>query len=271
MKSRFYSKNPKDNTKVKNIYILRTHLLDNYVKDTYQKMQDQLGSENVFLLFDETNGPPAASSIKWNSAEGVSAGPAIITVNEADCQKINALHNEGEFSGSKHKVEGQIYACYKAIKGDYDYMWFIEYDVFCNNFHSALRPFDDVAADMLTKGSSSNYQKWIRTYLLNRKWFWWSGLEGEISRVSIFKRRGCFFPINRFSKRFLQVMEQNLSKSSGYSEVYFPTLCHVNGLVLKSLPLNLFSDFRYQPNITVKEIKNVKKEDNRLYHPVKNL
>jgi hypothetical protein len=106
---------------------------------------------------------------------------------------------------------------------------------------------------------------------MTRRWYWWSKLEGEISKVPKNKRRGCFFPINRFSKRFLEVLEQNLSRSSGYCEVYFPTLCHVNGLVLKSMSLRAFGTFRCTPNMTTEEVQKIKPDDHRMYHPVKNL
>jgi hypothetical protein len=142
-------------------------------------------------------------------------------------------------------------------------LWLIEYDVYSNDFKEALHPFNDVDADMLTKIYTSKYN-WR-----NKKWFWWDKLEGEISNVPMEQRRRCFFPINRFSKKFLQVIEQNLSKSSGYCEVYFPTLCHINGLILKSMPSNTFGTFRYQPAIPYHEIESIKKQDYRLYHPVK--
>lgn len=254
-----------------NVYVLRTHVLNQHVLQTFQKMQQQLGKENVFVLFDETNGAPGQPSVRWDTPGGVSTGPAIITINETDCQNLNKFHNQGKYPGSMHKVEAQVYACYKAINRPYEYLWFIEYDVYCNDFEAALRRFNKVKADMLTKGTTVNYFRWLRSTLVNRKWMWWHKLEGEISQVPLSKRRGCFFPVNRFSRRFLQVIEANLSKSSGYCEVYFPTLCRINGLKVKTMPLNTFGTFRYRPNITAEEVSQIKPTDHRLYHPVKNL
>jgi hypothetical protein len=168
-------------------------------------------------------------------------------------------------------VEAQVYSCYVAIKREYDYLWFIEYDVYTNDFKLALSPFDQVKADMLTKGTLHKYYKWIRSPLITRRWFWWNKLDGEFSSLPKNKQRGCFFPINRFSKRFLNVLEQNLSKSSGYCEVYFPTLCHVNGLILKSMSLSAFGTFRCTPKLTPEEVNKIKPKDRRMYHPVKNI
>ena len=256
-------------TPVTNVYVLRTHILNWQVQETFTRMQAQLGAANVFLLFDETKTPLAQSHVKWDSAEGVDAGPAVITINEEDCRRINTLHNKGKQKGSRYKVEAQIYACYKAIRRPYDYLWFIEYDVYCNDFGKVLLPYDRVKADMLTKGTDFRYYNWIRTTWTTWRWYWWKMLEGEISNVPMRKRKGCFFPINRFSKRFLEVMEQNLSKSSGYCEVYFPTLCSINGLVLKSMNIGSFGTFRFRPSLTSKEIERIKPGDHRLYHPVK--
>jgi hypothetical protein len=249
---------------IKNIYVLRTHLLNKYVTEMFYQMQRQLGRENVYVLYDATNSPPNLSHVKWNETTKDSFCP-VITITEEDCQKINALHNEGPYPGSMHKVEAHIYACYKAIKQDYDYLWLIEYDVYCNDFGATLRSCDAIHADMLTKIKRLNY--WWQ----NKKWFWWDKLEGEISLVPISKRKRCLFPVNRFSKPFLQVLEKNLSKNSGYCEVYFPTLCNISGLILKPIPKKLFGIFRYLPVIQKQEIADIKKEDNRLYHPVKNL
>jgi hypothetical protein len=244
-------------------------VVNDFVKTMFEQMQNQLGRENVYLLFDETNGPVGQPHVKWNDPYGASGGPAIITINEKDCEAINRLHNKGTYAGSMYKVEAQIFACYKAIRRNYDYLWFIEYDVYCKDFNAALRPFDRIKADMLTKASPHRFQTWVRKPWVNVKWFWWDKLEGEISKVPIRRRRGCFFPVNRFSKKFLQVMEQNLSKSTGYCEVYFPTLCRVNDLVLKLIPPGSFGTYRYKPNITAEEVRKIPQQDHRLYHPVK--
>lgn len=258
-------------TPINNVYVIRTHLWNDYVEKVFLKMQSQLGAENVFLMYDETNKPIHQPHIRWNDSNGVTKGPAIITVNEADCAVINELHTVGERTGSTYRPEAQIYACYKAIRRDYDYLWFIEFDVYCNDYKKALGPFDAIKADMLTKGTANNKQRKARTSKLNADWFWWNYLIGDIKNTPLEQQRGCFFPINRFSKKFLSVMEANLSKSTGYCEVYFPTLCHTNGLVLETMPLSTFASFLYRPTITADELQKIKQSDCRLYHPVKEM
>lgn len=248
---------------VKNVYVIRTHLWNDYVESIFLKMQAQLGAENVFLLFDETKAPIQQPHIRWNNPAGVAQGPAIITINESDCLTINKLHQIGEFTGSEHRPEAQVYACYQAIKKDYDYLWFIEYDVYSNNYKEVLGSLDGIQADILTT--------YTKTRRKDKRWFWWPNLIGPISETPVRHRMGCLFPINRFSKKFLSVLEQNLSKNSGFCEVYFPTLCALSGLKLKSIPTNHLGIFRYRPILSGKEFHQINQTDNRLYHPLKDM
>jgi hypothetical protein len=228
-------------------------------------MQQQLGKANVFMLFDKSNGAPGSPHVNWDAPAG-SLGQQIITISEMECEHINQLHNKGEHNGSMHRAEAHVYACYKAIRQPYDYLWFIEYDIYSKDLGKALHSFDRTNADLLTTTIGSSWYNWT-----SRKWFWWDKLDGEMSSTPMKKRRRCFFPINRFSKKFLQVVAENLSKNSGFCEVYFPTLCRLSRLSLKFFPKNLFGTFRYQPSIPEEEVLKIRHNDYRLYHPVKQL
>ena len=252
-------------SEIVNVYVLRTHLWNEHTTYVFEQMQAQLGSGNVFLLFDATHGVPATPHINWDAPNGTS-GHQIITISEQECAQINRLHSTGEHNGSMHRAEAHVYACYYAIRQPYDYLWFIEYDVYSKDLAKALHPFDKISADMLTTTIGPSRYNWI-----TRKWFWWDKLEGEISNIPTKQRRRCFFPINRFSKKFLEVLSENLSKNSGFCEVYFPTLCHLRGLTFQSFPKSLFGVFRYQPSIPEAEVQKIKQNDYRLYHPVKQL
>lgn len=262
----FYTK--RQTAPVSNVFVLRTHVFNPYVQQTFLKMQRQLGAENVFLLFDATKGGVDAPTVHWNKPEGVASGPAIITINERDCQQINRLHLEGPEAGSMHRVEAHVHACYKAIRRHYNYLWFIEYDVYCQDYNAVAQACNGIDADMLTSGNRKHRLLTIRN---KPKWHWWPSLFGEIAQTPMSQRLGCFFPINRFSVRLLQVIEQNLSKSTGYCEVYFPTLCRQNGLAVKLMPRWLFGTFRFQPNIPETAIRRLHKKEFRMFHPVKNL
>lgn len=253
---------------VRNVYVLRTHVLNPYVQGTFQKMQQQLGAGSVFLLFDATKNLPGVPAKSWNDPDGVVKGPAVITITEDDCQRINRLHLQGREAGSMHRVEAHVTACYKAIRQPYDYLWFIEYDVYCQDFATVVAACNGISADLLTAGNRKHRLLTVRN---KPKWYWWPSLVGEIAQTPMQQRLGCFFPINRFSVRFLNVIEQNLSKSTGYCEVYFPTLAKVNGLSVKLMPRWLFATFRYKPNIEKEKIQRLQKADFRLYHPVKEL
>lgn len=252
-------------SKIVNVYVLRTHVWNDHTNYMFEQMQQQLGRANVFVLFDKSNGAPGVPHTNWN-APARTSGPQVITISEDECAQINQLHNKGEHNGSMHRAEAHIYACYKAIRQPYDFLWFIEYDIYSKDLGKALHPFDKIKADMLT--TTFGISRYNRA---TRKWFWWEHLDGEISTIPLKKRRRCFFPINRFSKKFLQVIAENLSVNSGFCEVYFPTLCRLRGLSLKFFPKKLFGTFRYQPSIPEEEVLKIRHDDHRLYHPVKQL
>jgi hypothetical protein len=198
-----------------------------------------------------------------------------ITVSEKDCSNINTLHNKGKHKGSLYKIESQIICVWRflnlnsSILKKYTDMWYVEYDVHCHgDMKVVLDKCNSVKADLLVKGSDKT--NIIRTKQTEPRWVWWNNLEGDITKVESTERRGCFLPILRMSSQFLTCLENHLGKSSGFCEVYFPTLCHVYNMILNVIPDDVFSTFNYKANLSFDVISKMK-EKNILFHPLKKL
>jgi hypothetical protein len=151
---------------------------------------------------------------------------------------------------------------------DFEYIWFIEYDVYCKgSFAKALKPYNnDYDCDLLAKGGDDRYS--IRTVCTHPTWCWWRDLFGEISKTPYVDRRGSFLPVMRVSRKLIQVLTDNLGKSTGYCEVYIPTICVTSGLTYNIMRSSVFGVFRYRPTMTLVEAKLIAEQD-KLYHPVK--
>jgi hypothetical protein len=198
-----------------------------------------------------------------------------ITVSENDCSSINKLHNKGRHKGSLYKIEAQIICVWRflnrnsSIFNNYTDMWYVEYDVYCHgDIKVVLDKCNCVNADLLVKGSDKS--NIIRTKQTEPRWVWWNNLEGDIVKVDNMEQRGCFLPILRMSSKFLKCLEDNLGKSSGFCEAYFPTLCHVNNMILNVIPNDVLSTFNYRANLNIDVISKMK-EQNILFHPLKKI
>lgn len=260
-----------DSCKTDTVFVLRTHVINENVKKMFGKMQHDLGPENVFMIFDETNGAvpePFRSQYKvraWDDAEGAAFGPCVVTIKESDCVNINSLHAEGnpDARGSMFRAEPHLCAIASFIRRSFDYMWLMEFDVYCHgDFRVCLEPTTDMHCDFLT----THY----RDYSLDPTYPWWNDFYGHPSfaQVPLDKRRACFFPMNRFSRRLVEAVMQNLHVASGYCEVYFVTLAHMLGMTINEIPIECLGTFRYRPFVDVATFDNLP-IDNKLYHPVK--
>lgn len=255
----------------KNIYVLRTHLVNNTVLHRYDTLKNQLGADNVFMLIDVTKDEVMQDLVKskvpyvhWKDRNNVSH-PHVITVTEQDCLEMNSLHVNGVQSCEAHFV-----ACKTALSCEnYFYMWMIEYDVYCHgDWKNFMNRVNRIRADLLCKGFDDAFAEDIMTPYNNPQWYWWSSLTGSMTKVKLEDRRGCFFPVVRCSKVFLEVLENNLHINSGFCEVYFPTLCYINNLVLEAIPLSSFGIFRFKPVLDIKDIQKMPM-NSKLYHPLK--
>jgi hypothetical protein len=185
-------------------------------------------------------------------------------INEEDCIKIKPLHDKFHLGGSGYRAEAHIIAITDFINKEFKYLWLIEYDVYWEgNIKQIFKSCDNIECDFLTKGGDDRY--FVRTTMNSPNWCWWGGLFGEISNIPIILRQGCFFPVNRFSNNMIDGIKEQLNRSTGFCEVYFPSLCVYYGLSYKTFPKNIFGEFCFQPQIDIHN--NI--EINKLYHPLK--
>jgi hypothetical protein len=246
------------------IFVIRTHLLSESFFNLYTKCVEEFGSDRVLVCFDETNRPLDEHIACNQVAAKILRRDCIITVSDTLCLRISPLHRTAMYSAAAHVVLSAAGA-HKAFR----FLWLIEGDVYCHgSIKQCLQPTLRSDADFLAKPTEKPIQQAFRTPDTNPKWPWWGSLQGDIAKTPLSERKGCFFPIIRCSKDFIRLLESNLTKSSGYCEIYFPTLCHTYGLRLSLLPTQMFGAFRYRPPVGYQQIIT-NPDDNRLYHPVK--
>lgn len=252
----------------KSVYTLRTHEINDSVKLLYEKLVDDVGQDNVFVLYDATNFKlPLDCPISSDK---------IYVVDDSLCLKNNSYHDKGHRSGSAsmsfwHPETSFVLMGYwlsLVKKIEYDYVWFIEYDVYCNgSFARALQKCDKVSADFMARGRDNGPEN-FRVGSVD-PWCWWGELHGEIAKVPQSNRVGCFLPLVRCSKKMLETMRHQFNKSTGFCEVYMTTLAVKENLVAKPVPLEALGIFRYRPTITDEELHAFHGPTDVLFHPKK--
>jgi hypothetical protein len=241
-----------------NVYVLRVHFINENVLSLYKQYQRDFGEKYTYMLLDTTN---------------IAHVPHIhnlITINKQEAEAIDPLINEFNLPTMYYRAEAPCIRAAEGVSalfGDYDYIWVIEYDVYCHgSFAKALEPCHNIDADFLAKGRDDSIEK--RRFYLDPHWVWWRDVFGELSKMPLMARTGCFFPVIRMSPRFIQTLRENLGKSTGFAEIYFPCLCVAYGLKYKAIPWTCIGEVRFQPSFALEELQRTAEKD-KLYHPVK--
>jgi hypothetical protein len=252
------------NSWARNVFVIRTHLLTDPCLALYTKFVEEFGPDQVFLLYDETKTSLDQALLGNGKAAGTIARDRIIPVSETVCRRLSPLHRNAMYSAAAHVI-----CASKGVRGTFGFLWLVEGDVYCHgSIKQCLQPTLRSDADFLAKPTGEPTQQVFRCPDANPKWPWWRSLEGNVAEVPLRQRKGCFFPVIRCSRDFVDLLERRLANSSGYCEVYFPTLCHSYGMRLCPLPASIFGEFRHRPPVNFKRIIT-SPDDNRLYHPVK--
>lgn len=244
---------------MKTLYVFRTHLWNEFCQCQYDRLKADLGTENVFLLFDDTkNKFPHNYYKRWSEPDTHLSKTRIILNNFDECLSINPLHRS-----NKEQVESQLLIFYKLYNAEFDYIWLIEYDVFCDgNWKTTLESCDLLSQDFLASK--------VYTYHENILWNYWFGIYGpRRNKPMLVERVGGFFPLVRISKKLLQTLEKNINKYSGFCEVYIPTVAKQYGLTWGNFPSKMLSDrFYFDPLKTECQSPWPLENNNKLYHPV---
>lgn len=252
----------------KSIYVLRAHEINNVVKKLYNKLVIDLGYDNVFILYDATNNKfPKDSDIAIDK---------VCIINDEYCLENNSFHNKGFKEGSVSMSFWHPETSFVAIgywllivkKIEYDYIWFIEYDVYCNgNFKNVFQKCDNIKADFMARGRDEGIENFRIGF--QDAWCWWNELNGDVEDVPKKYRVGCFLPLVRCSKLMIDKMREQFNKSTGFCEIYMSTLALRENLFIKPLPLEVLGIFRYRPFITDKEISEFKGGQDLFFHPAR--
>lgn len=237
------------------IYIYRTHIWNDFCKKQYKNIQNDCGEENTFLIFDDTFNKFDDLELKTNRlSNNLNNNAHIILINFNECKQVNPLH-----INNKDQVESQVIIFNRLCHVKYDYMWLIEYDVVCDgNWLQTFNKCNDMNEDILSTC--------VAEYPNEFFWGLWFKIYAKIRlKPRLNERVKCFFPINRFSKKYINVLENNLGIYSGFCEVYFPTLAKQKNCSYKNVPNSMLgSVFIYSLE---KKFKVTFKNENKLYHP----
>ena len=240
-----YKENFEDNLNLNHhnsIYILRTHVLDETFMQIWYKCLNELPTNALFILYDNTNA--SLTQEFYNKYK-----KHIITITQDEAVLLNKYHVSMWAS-----LDAPLAKCAMHFqKGGitYDYIWLFENDVFCDG--NLLATFNK--ANSLT-------DDFLATHIEAAKpdWQWYHHLQGSISEYT--ERLQCLFCITRYSSRFINLIVEELGKNSGYCELYIPTLAKSRGLTISNLPSDMVSEkikWDLQDEIVIKY-------DNKLHH-----
>ena len=240
----------------KELYVLRTHLWNVNVQKMYDSMKKDLGCKNVWVLFDATHSKPQDCQLLKEETKS-----RIIFTYEKQCKKDNPLHQS-----SYYNAETTFMLFDEYVSVDYEFVWFIEYDVRCtSNWLHTLNK-------CLSMDNKNNHKVDVITPYI-------STATSSTHPIKPFTDHGilshCFlqslFAVTRFSRRFLQFFRNNYyGKLSSYCEVLLTTIAahHNSEFTMATINEQCLDYFRYRPQLYEEEYEKMDKSENQLVHPV---
>lgn len=250
---------------MREVYVVLTHVANDFVIGNIQKMRCELGSENVFVVNDHPNTKPfqelGFQIVDWTQGDSTAVinGPVVFVTSQAYFKSVNALHAE-----NRNTYETAIVSVWKSLAFDVDYLWFIENDVACNGNWKATLGKCASSVDFL----ATCVERWT----LGSTWEGWNSLHHY--DVVWHERWKAFVPISRYSKAALQCLDQNLGRLSGWVETYLATVAYQHGLRIGNLPADMFADwwtFQSKDVAFFRQCCNKRPNENKLYHGIKQL
>ena len=259
----------------KDVVILSTHIVNNYVIQKYRKLCVELNKEkyDILLLLNVDEGH------EWHIPED-------IVFFNTNCESLNALLyepiEETLLPGSCHFPLLRFYI----DNPDYRFYWFIEYDVeFTGNWSSFMNDCSTNLSDY--DFLSCHIERFDENK--NKYWAWWhrSNNVGYTLRDCI---KG-FNPICRYSNAALSYLDHYQKKGySAHSEVMITTCLYHGGFRIgdfggrgEFVPEGYENRYyipnmsgindgtmRYRPLYTLKEIERTGLR-NKLFHPLKEI
>lgn len=168
------------------------------------------------------------------------------------CSSVNRLHKD-----MKYSLDSVLYFVYERLASDgcdFDYVWLIEDDVYCDgNLDACLEMSSDDEKDFLAT--------FVEDYDVHKNgdWVWWNDVTKATFPLE--ERVKSFFPVTRYSKRFLECIHDHIGEESGFCEVYIPSLAKNRGYTYGNI------EERCVGNMSLGVIRPMPTNgDNRLYH-----
>lgn len=240
--------------------VVHAHLYGEPFWSQYCRLVEQVGKQNVYLLWDVTR-KPVPDAVLTSRAHDPSH---IIPITEELCRSMNRLHRDMYTSWSALLVH--VANCLSRHT-DWDYFWKIEYDVACcGHWRDTLALGNRSRADLL--GTH------IEPYgPLNRSWCHWGRLTGDVSIMArtSYEIKG-FFPVMRISRDGIRVLQEQFNRSDGYIECYLATVLAANGCTVEALPREMFGVYFNAVNLAWSDwlrLEAANRGKNTLVHPVK--
>jgi len=203
------------------IVAICAHENTEHLQKMLENWRKSLGRDRVYLLFDATKSKPPKD-------------PHLLQFTNQECASANRFHVDN-WTNVEYKISLLDKPLKKKMCED-DFIWMIESDVGCDgDITTCLHKASSSRADFMAFN--------IKTYVTDPKWTWWDSLRGEIDgAIPLKKRIGCFFPVTRYSRAMVDAVIRNMGKSSGFCEIYIPTLAMAEGLVVEELPSSMKGD-----------------------------
>ena len=243
-----------------------------------------VNEKTIKHFLDIKKGLPLDSKLIWclNKPKSQTVNmPSNIDVFEFEKEDFNELPYT-VFSNEIWFNANLIMMLFYLHNPQYDYYWFIEYDVvFTGKWNLLFQSFKESRSDLI----SSHLERYSNS---NADWQWWNVIEFSDKEIILEDRIKSFNPIYRLSKRSLSFLHTYLSKgNAGYYEVLMPTALYNHNYILEDFggtgyfvkPGNRnkfyvqgiytnFGTMRYFPNYSLEEI-NALGTHNKLFHPLK--
>jgi hypothetical protein len=230
-----------------NVYVFRGHKCDEQLIKMWEKAHTELDKNKCFLLFDNTN-----NGMNDDFYEKYKDYIILHTLDQ--CKEINKLHDSMWVS-----VETPICIAYDYIKDkvNFEYLWLIETDIYLDgSFDKCLEYTDGNKLDYIAV-AVEDFKQYV-----NDDWVHWNFLKGDIKDIPYEERVKSFLPLIRCSKNLLEVLKENMGKSSGFCELYFPTIAKKYGLTYGNLPDEIIGDFHMHETVRLSTLP--KNDDNKL-------
>lgn len=230
-----------------NVYLLRTHVCNEQFYKLWEKIINEFPIQRCFVIYDNTN--DTIDETFYNKYK-----ENIILHTQTDCKNINKYHETMWYT-----VETSVCISYDYIKDkvSFKYMWIIENDIYADgSLEKCFEIAEHIDDDFLATEISEYEDK--------KDWAHWGKLSGEYENLELNKQVKSFFPVVRCSIKMLDLLKNNLGKSSGFCEIYFPTLAKNNGLKYSNLPADMFGNFEYIETVRLSNLPN--NNNNKLYH-----